>query len=98
MRAFASKTIYPQISQIRIRKAGRQEKWMPKDVAAYRAMMPREKLTRALKFTERIRQFKIESVRVHHPGWTEEKVLEEVRRRSVMEMNPAELHDWWPPE
>ena len=49
------------------------------DVAEYRAMTPPEKLTRALKFTERIRQFKIESVRVHHPGWSEEKVMDEVR-------------------
>jgi hypothetical protein len=37
------------------------------DVAAYRAITLPEKLMRALKFTERIRQFKIESVRVHHP-------------------------------
>ena len=43
-------------------------------------MTPPEKLTRVLKFTERIRQFKIESVRVHHPGWSEEKVMDEVRR------------------
>ena len=48
------------------------------DVAAYRAMTPPEKLTRVLKFTERIRQFKIESVRVHHPGWSEEKVMDDV--------------------
>jgi hypothetical protein len=68
------------------------------DLAAYRVMTPQEKLTRALKFTERIRQFKIETVRVHHPGWSEEKVMEEVRRWVRNGMNPAELYDWWPPE
>jgi hypothetical protein len=68
------------------------------DIAAYRAMMPQEKLTRALKFTERIRQFKIESVRVHHPGWSEAKVMEEVRRWVRNGMNPAKLYDWWPAE
>ena len=68
------------------------------DLAAYRAMTPQEKLTRALKFTERIRQFKIESVRVHHPGWSEEKVMGEVRRWLRNGMNPAELYDWWPAE
>ncbi len=51
--------------------------------------MPHEKLIRALKFTERVRQFKIESVRVHHPGWSEEKVMEEVRRWVRNGMNPA---------
>jgi hypothetical protein len=53
---------------------------------------------RALKFTGRIRQFKIESVRIHHPGWSEEKVMDEVRRWVRKGMNPAELYDRWPPE
>jgi len=61
-------------------------------------MTPPEKLTRVLKFTERIRQFKIESVRVHHPGWSVEKVMDEVRRCVRNGMNPAELYDWSPPE
>ncbi len=68
------------------------------DVAAYRAMTPQEKLTRALKFTERIRKFKIESVRVHHPGWSEEKVMGEVRRWGPQWNNPTALYDWWPAE
>ena len=63
------------------------------DVAAYRAMTPPEKLTRVLKFTERIRQFKIGSVRVRHPGWSEKKVTDEVRRCVRSGMNPAELYD-----
>jgi hypothetical protein len=60
-------------------------------------MTPQEKLTRALKFTERIRQFKIESVRVHH-GWSEEKVMDEVRRWVRNGISPAELYEWWPPD
>jgi hypothetical protein len=51
-----------------------------------------------LKFRERIRQFKIESVRVHHPGWSEEKVMHQARRWVGNGMNLAELYDWWPPE
>ena len=65
------------------------------DLAASRPMTPQEKLTRALKLIERIRQFKIESVRVHHPGWSEEKVMDEVRGWVRNGMNPAELYDWW---
>jgi hypothetical protein len=68
------------------------------DVAAYRAMTPEQRLTRGREFIRRVRQFKIESVRVHHPGWSEEKVMEEVSRWVRNGMNPAELYDWWPPE
>jgi hypothetical protein len=34
----------------------------------------------------------------YHPGWSEEKVMDEVRRCVRSGMNPAELYDWWPPE
>jgi hypothetical protein len=40
------------------------------DVAAYRAMTLEQRLARGLEFIRRVRQFKIESVRVHHP-WLE---------------------------
>ena len=50
----------------------------PEDIAAYRRMTPQQKLERGLRFMELARQFKIESVRVYHPGWIEEKVQNEV--------------------
>jgi hypothetical protein len=52
----------------------------PEDVTAYRAMTPEQRLKRSLEFIRQSRQFKIMSVRVHHPGWSEEKVMNEVRR------------------
>jgi hypothetical protein len=70
----------------------------PEDVEAYRAMTLQERLLRSLEFTGRIREFKIECVRMHHPGWTEEKVMDEVRRWVRNGINPAELYEWWPPD
>ena len=70
----------------------------PEDIAAYRRMTPQQRLESGLRFIQLARQFKIESVRVHHPGWSEEKVMEEVRRWVRNGMNPAELYDWWPAE
>lgn len=70
----------------------------PEDVEAYRAMTLQERLTRSLEFTGRIRAFKIECARTHHPGWGEEKVMNEVRRWVRNGMNPVELYEWWPPE
>jgi hypothetical protein len=52
----------------------------PEDVGALRAMTPEQRLARGLEFIRQVRQSKILSVRVHHPGWSEEKVLNEVRR------------------
>jgi hypothetical protein len=43
-------------------------------------MTPEQRLKRGLDFIKQARQFKIASVRVHHPGWNEEKVMSEVRR------------------
>jgi hypothetical protein len=43
-------------------------------------MTPEQRLKRGLEFIRQARQFKIMSVRVHHPGWSEEKVMNEVRR------------------
>jgi len=48
----------------------------PEDIAAYRVMTPEQRLKRALEFIRQVRQFKILSVRVHHPGWSEEKVMD----------------------
>jgi hypothetical protein len=66
------------------------------DVKALRAMTMEKKLKRGLDFMERTRQFKIASVRVHHPGWSEERVMNEVRRWVRDGMKPAELYEWWP--
>ena len=68
----------------------------PDDVSDLRAMTMEQRLKGALDLTEQARQFKILSVRVHHPGWTEEKVMNEVRRWVRDGMNPAELYEWWP--
>jgi len=40
-----------------------------------------------------VHQFKIESVRIHHPGWSEEKVMNEVRRWVRDGMKPEELYE-----
>ncbi len=68
----------------------------PDDIAALRAMTLQQRLERGLRFTEAARRFKIESVRVRHPGWSEEKVQAEARRWVRHGMNPAELYEWWP--
>ncbi len=68
----------------------------PDDIATLRAMTLEQRLESGLRFTESARQFKLESVRLHHPGWSEEKVREEVRRWVRNGMNPAELNEWWP--
>jgi hypothetical protein len=65
----------------------------PEDITAYRAMTPEQRLGRALEFIRRIREFKILSVRVHHPGWSEEKVMNEVRRWVRNGMKPEELYE-----
>ena len=63
----------------------------PEDVGALRAMTPEQRLARGLEFIRHVRQFKILSVRVHHPGWSEEKVMNEVRRWVRDGMKPEEL-------
>jgi hypothetical protein len=65
----------------------------PEDVKAYRAMTAEQRLKRALEFIRQVRQFKILSVRVHHPGWSEEKVIDEVRRWVRDGMKPEELYE-----
>jgi hypothetical protein len=66
------------------------------DVKALRAMTMEQRLRRGLDFMEQTRQFKIASVRVHHPGWNEQKVMDEVRRWVGDGMKPDELYEWWP--
>jgi len=68
----------------------------PDDVRALRAMTLQERLDRTLEFTHKVRQFKIASIHAHHPGWSEEKVMDELRRWVNRGMNPAELYPWWP--
>ncbi|MEY2501288.1 MAG: hypothetical protein QOI07_1622 [Verrucomicrobiota bacterium] len=68
----------------------------PEDVRALRAMTLQQRLDGALDFTSQARQFKIASVRLRHPGWSEEKVMNEVRRWVRDGMNPAQLYEWWP--
>jgi hypothetical protein len=63
------------------------------DVKALRTMTMEERLKRGLDFMEQTRQFKIASVRVHHPGWSEEKVMHEVRRWVRGGMKPEELYE-----
>ncbi len=65
----------------------------PDDAKALRAMTIEQRLKRALDFMEQTRQFKIVSVRVHHPGWSEEKVMNEVRRWVRDGMKPQELYE-----
>ena len=65
----------------------------PEDIAAYRRVTPEQRLARGLGFIRRVRQFKIESVRIHRPGWSEEKVMNEVRRWVRDGMKPEELHE-----
>jgi len=47
----------------------------PEEIAAYRRMTPEQRRARGLGLIRRVHQFKIESVRIHHPGWSEEKVM-----------------------
>jgi hypothetical protein len=68
----------------------------PDDVRALRAMTLQERLERGLEFTHKVRQFKIDSIRAHHPGWNEERVMNELRQWTVRGMNPGELYPWWP--
>ena len=65
----------------------------PDDVRALRAMTLQQRLDRALDFTAQARQFKIASVRVRHPGWSEDKVMNEVRRWVRAGMKPEELYE-----
>lgn len=62
------------------------------DIKALRAMAPDQRLKRGLDFIAQARRFKVESVRVHHPGWSEEKVMNEVRRWVRDGMKPEELY------
>lgn len=63
------------------------------DVKALRSMTLEQRLTRGLDFMEQARQFKIASARVHHPGWNEDKVMNEVRRWVRAGMRPEELYE-----
>ncbi len=65
----------------------------PEDVKALRTMTPAQRLERALRFNEQARRFKASSVRVHHPGWTEEQVRAEVARWVCDGMRPEELYE-----
>jgi hypothetical protein len=65
----------------------------PDDVKVLRAMTMAERLERGLAFMEHARQFKIASVRVHHPGWSEEKVMDEARRWVRDGMKPEQLYE-----
>lgn len=65
----------------------------PDDVKALRAMTMGQRLKRGLDFMEQTRQFKIASVRVHHPGWSDDKVMNEVRRWVRDGMKPEELYE-----
>ena len=65
----------------------------PDDVKALRAMTPEQRLKRGLQFTQQTRQFKIVCVRVHHPGWSEEKVQKEVRRWVRDGLKPEEFYE-----
>jgi hypothetical protein len=63
------------------------------DVKALCAMTMEQRLKRGFDFMEQARQLKIASVRVHHPGWSEEKVMKEVRRWVRDGMKPEELYE-----
>lgn len=63
------------------------------DIKAYRAMIPGQRLERGLRFTEQARQFKTAAVRIHHPGWSEEKLKSEVRRWFQDGMKPEQLYE-----
>jgi hypothetical protein len=65
----------------------------PEDIGALRAMTPEQRLARGLEFIRQARQFKILSVRVHHPGWSEERVMNDVRRWVRDGMKPEELYE-----
>jgi hypothetical protein len=61
-------------------------------------MTMEQRLNGALDFTAEARKFKIASVCFHHPGWSEEEVMNEVRSWVRDGMNPAELYELWPPD
>ena len=65
----------------------------PEDVEALRKMTPAQRLKRGLGFIEQAFEFKTAAVRVHHPGWSEEKVKNEVRRWVRDGMKPEELYE-----
>ena len=65
----------------------------PEDVKASRSMTPEQRLKRGLDFIKQAQQFEIASVRMHHPGWNEEKVMSEVRRWVRQGMKPEELYE-----
>ena len=62
----------------------------PEDVKALRTAQRPE---RGFRFIEEARQFKAAAVRVHHPGWSEEKVKNEVHRWVRDGMKPKELYE-----
>jgi hypothetical protein len=65
----------------------------PEDIAAYRAMTPNSDSSVLWSYPAGSRQFKILSVRVHHPGWSDEKVIDEVGRWVRDGMKPEELYE-----
>jgi hypothetical protein len=66
----------------------------PQDVKALRAMTPKQRLKRGLEFIQQLREFKIMSVRLHHPGWSGQRVMNEVRRWVRDGMKPEELYEF----
>jgi hypothetical protein len=81
------------MTQIRIRKTKKAGTMDREDVKALRAMTPGQRLKRGLEFIRQLRQFKIVSVRVHHSGWSEERVTNEVRRWVRDGMKPEEFYE-----
>jgi hypothetical protein len=63
------------------------------DIKAYRTMTPGQRLERGLRFIGQAWHFKAAAVRVHHPGWSEEKVKSEVHRRVQDGMKPEQLYE-----
>ena len=67
----------------------------PEDIAAYRRMTPEQRLARGVWGLFGVRgNSKIESVRIHRPGWSEEKVMNEGRRWVRDGMKPEELYEY----
>lgn len=61
------------------------------DVQALRKMNLQQRAGRVLDFIARAREFKIMAVRAHHPGWSEEKLMNEVQRWVRAGMKPEEF-------
>ena len=63
------------------------------DIKTLRAMKMEQRLKRRLDFMEQARQLKIASVRIHYAGWSQEKVMNEVRRWVRDGMKPEEIYE-----